>query len=206
MTDTYRIVKREVDASIDGKPCSFKVKRYYVTFYGREPATSGPFKDPFVEVWADNSITLNDGEKRIFLYGDRWRGIVAAINDAMRDIREAREAAFNTWLNETANATVFDGVRVDLTRTQVIEALTSCPIELEAGSGRTRPVIIFNGERHVLGRTDLHDDVATGLCANKTAEEWRSHYLASARACYGGRITCSHGIRLFSVIDALSDG
>lgn len=116
-------------------------------------------------------------------------------------------ASLNAWLEATANATEFDGVRVDLSRNQVIEALTSCPIELEDQYGGTEPVIIFNGQRHDLCRTDLLDDVATGLCAKKSAEGWRAHYLKAARTCMGGRITSgAQGHRLFAVIDSVTDG
>jgi hypothetical protein len=205
---TYRVVKLEVDASIDGKPCGFKVPRYYATFLGREPKTSGPMVDPFVEVWADKSITLHHGGRRIFLYDDQWRGIVSALKTAMRDIDEAKTSSLSAWLKTTEHATEFDGVRVDLSRAQVIEALTSCPIELEDQLyGGTEPVIIFNGERHDLCRTDLLNDVATGLCAKKSAAQWRAHYLKAARTCFGGRITKSaQGHRLFAVIDSATDG
>ena len=205
---TYRVVKRVVDASIDGKPCGFKVPRYYATFYGREPRTEGAFADPFVEVWRDGSITLNTRDERVFLYGDQWRGIVSALEDAMRDIHEQKSQAFQAWLEETHNAKEFHGTHVDLSRAEVIAALQSCPIELEVGDRSTGPFIVFNGERHILGRTDLCDDVATGLCANKTAEQWREHYLHSAMTCYGGRIrtVSQQGTRLFSVIDSVTDG
>jgi hypothetical protein len=205
---TYRVVKRVVDASIDGKPCGFQVQRYYATFYGREPMTEGTYADPFVEVWADRSITLKWSGQSVFLYGDQWRGIVSALEDAMRDIQEKKNKDLHDWLEETHNAKVFHGTHVDLSRAEVIAALQSCTIELEDDADSTCPFIVFNGERHILGRTDLCDDVATGLCANKTAEEWREHYLHSAMTCYGGRISTvsEQGTRLFSVIDSVTDG
>lgn len=205
---TYQVIKREVAASVNGEACGFNVLRYYATFYGREPVAEDADADPYLEVWKDNSITLHHRGLSIFLYRDQWLGIVAAFETALRDQREAKTAAVNAWLAETANATVFHGVRVDLTRTQVIDALTSSVIEVEdRGQGRgTKPIIVFNGELHNLCRTDLFDDVATCLSARKTADEWREYYLCMARKCLGGRIVSSQGNRRFSVIDALSDG
>jgi|ERR1043165_476067 hypothetical protein len=64
------------------------------------------------------------------------------------------------------------------------------------------------GEWWKVGRTDLLDDVATGLVEKKTLEEWRKHYRAKIR--YGARFHRfrSEGKewRVFSVIDSLTDG
>ena len=84
------------------------------------------------------------------------------------------------------------------------------------------PRIKWEGEWIDLCRTDLADDVATGLCATKTAEEWRVHYLSHIH--YGVRIkpTSTGGVLRhkdgteenvpppthlrFACIDAWSDG
>lgn len=204
MRDTYSVVKREVDASVEGKVCDFKVLQYYATFYGREPSLEGAFCDPYVQVWADGSITLVSRGDKIFLYEDQWRGIVKAIEMAMKDKKEKSQRAQAEWLAKTANSTEFHGRKVDLSRNQVIEALASSEIIVADGG---HPVIVFNDTRHMLCRTDLLDDVAAGLCANKTADEWRAHYLAKAQRCMGGRVkVLEKDYAVFSVIDSMTDG
>lgn len=70
------------------------------------------------------------------------------------------------------------------------------------GSGYTDPQIEHEGVWKSLCRTDLFDDVATGLCMNQTAEEWRRHYLEKLEDAIGVRV----GENRFAIIDALSDG
>lgn len=203
MEDTYSVVKREVQAMVNGKACDFTVPNYYATFYGREPTLDGYRTDPYVQVWADGSITLVSRGDKIFLYDDQWRGIVKALEMAMKDKKEKSQRAQADWLEKTANSTEFHGIKVDLTRTQVIDAVTTSEILVEDG----HPVIVFNGTKHLLGRTDLMDDVATGLCADKSSEEWRQHYLRTAMSCMGARIReTDDGRFLFSIIDSLTDG
>ena len=211
MSDTYKVVKREVQAVVDGKTLDFKVQRYYATFCGKEPEADGVIADPFIEVWADGSLTLNYKDKRIFLYDDQWQGIIRAVEEAINDKKKKRDSERDKWLADTANATEFHGVKVDLTRTQVIEALKTCPIVVIERSDKygqsTSPIIVFNGKQRSLGRTDLLDDVATGWVTKKTAEEWREHYLKVASKCMGGRLHEWEDGRLgFSVIDSVSDG
>lgn len=203
MEDTYSVMNREVQAMVDGKACDFTVLRYYATFYGREPTVDGAFTDPCVQVWADGSITLESRGNKIFLYDDQWRGILKAIEMAMKEKKEKSQRIQDDWLEKTANSTEFHGIKVDLTRTEVIDAVTTCEIIVEGG----HPVIVFNGTKHSLGRTDLMDDIATGLCAEKSPEEWRQHYLRTAESCMGARIReTDDGRFLFSIIDSLTDG
>lgn len=208
----YQTAKRTQVAIVDGKEMPFKVDRYYATWGGREPK-SGERGDPFVEVWADGSITVNawggDHWKRVFLYDDEWRCITAAIGEAMRDKEVKRTAEIDKWNAETLDATEFYGTKVDVSRRDVLEALEKCEIEVsESADGTyTVPVIAYKGEKRQLGRTDLKDDVATGLCARKTSSEWREHYLRAAKGCYGARLHDWKDGRLgFYVIDSWSDG
>ena len=112
------------------------------------------------------------------------------------------------WLDSTAHSKEFYGVPVDLSRAEVIAAIESSQIEVETISSRnvigvyTRPSIRFGGNLYHLCRTDLMDDVSTGLCEKLSAEQWRSHYLAKARDCMGARIKSKY----FCVIDARTDG
>lgn len=202
-TPTYQVVKLVVDASINRRLCGFKVSRYYATYLGREPSD----KDPFLEVWADRSITLNADGKRIFLCDDQWLGISTALNNAIDDKRKSVESAKNNWLANTIDATEFYGVHVDLTRRQVIEAIAECQIEIIVQEKKwTTPIIFFRGEGHILLRTDLHDDVATSPRLHNTAEEWRTHYLGLAQTCLGARLTEGKHYPAFAIIDSLTDG
>ena len=60
--------------------------------------------------------------------------------------------------------------------------------------------IWYKGRWREVFRTDLKDNVGTGLCATKTIEAWVTYYRAKIR--YGVRITASS----FAVIDSFSDG
>ena len=208
---SYKVIKREVKAKQDGKELSFNVKRYYATS-GCEPQESGPFSDPFIEVWKDGSLTLHHRDENIFLYDDQWLGIIKAVNTALEDKEEERKARLEKWLSETADSKEFHGTAVDLSRNQVIEALNKCQITIEQINHKhvfkyTSPTIVYNGENHDLGRTDLKDDISTGLCVNYNPEQWREHYLEKAKYCMGGRIkSLPDGRKLLSVIDAISDG
>ena len=72
-----------------------------------------------------------------------------------------------------------------------------------SGGPWTDPEILHEGVWKSLCRTDLCDDVATGWCTTKTAEEWRAHYREKLRRAGFGARYDSHR---FSVIDALTDG
>ena len=202
----YHIVKIVEPAVSDGgEPLSFDVTRYYATARSDGPITDGSFPDPFVEAWTDGSITAKWRDQSLFLYQDQWRAIIDAVRMAIEDKRVERAARKSDWLNDTIDAKEFHGTPVDLSRRQTLNALNGCAIDIEGFTKEhpwTRPYITINGERLKLGRTDLKDDVATGLCANNTAEEWRSYYLEKAAVGMGARIRNG----LFSVIDAYSDG
>ena len=207
----YEVVSKVVRAIKGGKLMDFDVRRYYATFYGKEPSEYSkeqPWKaDPFIEVWADGSITLHDREKSIFLYDDQWEGIIKAVRMAIDDKKNNEKERRNKWLRDTADTKEFFGVKVDLSRNEVIAALESCEITVTHNDRWTTPVIVYKGVSRGLGRTDLNDNVATGLGLNKTAEEWREFYLKIARYSYGGRLQEWRDGRLgFSVIDAISDG
>jgi hypothetical protein len=204
---TYKVVKKEVEASRDGKDFGFKVQRYYATWYGREPVTEPPLDNAFVEVWADGSITLHKDDSIIFLYQDQWSGIVVALQEAINDKKIKRDSERKAWMDSTKHSKEFYGVPVDLSRAEVIAAIESSPIEVEAVSNEmvanySRPLIRFNKNLYHLCRTDLMDDVSTGLCKNLSAEQWRAHYLEKAQSCMGARIKD----KSFCVIDAYSDG
>lgn len=214
MDDTYQVIKRSVQAEANGERLDFHVPRYYATFGGRDPITEGAFPDPFVEVWADGSIVVQGHNKRLFLYKDQWKGIIKAVQMALEDEELRMERDREKWLIDTQDAKAFFGTAVDLTRAQTISALKDCKIEIETKTGRpphngeyTVPFILFDGHRRQLGRTDLTDDVATGLCAMKTAEEWRKHYARKAKTCMGARLQngCDNQLG-FHVIDSVSDG
>lgn len=207
---TYKVVKRTVPAMRDGKPLGFDVDRFYATFYGGEPKTSGPFQDPFAEVWADGSITAHWMDQSLWLYVDQWLGIINAVQAALESNKAKRSDLELQWLTETADSKEFEGVTVDLSRNETIAALTDCPIEIEQRTGEpfpsTSPFIFYNGVRRHLSRTDLLDDVCTSWVTDKTAEQWRKHYLSVAQTCYGARLYNSNSRTGFAVIDSLSDG
>lgn len=205
----YQVIKKETPGVVDGKLAGFNVQRYYATIYGREPKTEGHFADPFVEVWADGSITANWSDTRLFLYDDQWVGIIDAIKQALTDKKAKKDALRQKWLDDTFDSKVFHGTVVDLSRRQVVAALVNCQITIDTVFTWTSPRILYDGAWHCLGRTDLMDDAATSLCENKTAEEWREHYLKVAESSMGGRLSKqqnTEGLRLFSIIDSFSDG
>lgn len=125
--------------------------------------------------------------------------------------------------------TIIDGCRVDLSKDDGIAYLKSAEIMVEdvpAVDGwmgaYNRPLIKWDGKWIGLCRTDLQDDVATGSCETKTAEEWREYYLGHIH--FGVRInpTSQGGVLIhkdgteeivppsgklrFACIDAWSDG
>jgi hypothetical protein len=79
----------------------------------------------------------------------------------------------------------------DLSVEEGIAYLTTAELMLEDrlawGVPYNQPLIKWEGEWIHLCRTDLKDDVATGVCQTKSVEEWREYYLAHIR--YGVRIT-----------------
>lgn len=76
------------------------------------------------------------------------------------------------------------------------------------GGPWNHPEIYFDGEWMDVCRTDLYDDVATGLCKNKTLGEWIEHYTNKLRrADLGVRVRLHEdGRRSFAIIDAYTDG
>lgn len=69
-----------------------------------------------------------------------------------------------------------------------------------------RPLINVNDKWLRLGRTDWKDDVATGLCARKTLNEWLEMYkLRNMDTTFDGCSARMDDVR-FSVIDQFSDG
>ncbi len=206
---TYKVVKKVVRAVRDGEELDFDVHRYYATFFCKEPTIKTAFGDPFLEVWTDGSIVLHNGkdsDDAVFLYDDQWLGIIKCIEMAILEKKQKHEERRQKWLDETADLKTFEGINVDLSRNETIAALESCVISVIQQDRYTDPVILFGGKEYRLGRTDLFDNVATGLCKQWTAEEWRAHYLRIARACMGARLNEFESGGCFSVIDSLTDG
>lgn len=104
------------------------------------------------------------------------------------------------WLARTADSKYFYDVKVDLSRNEVLTALSTCKIEVREGE----PFIDYLGWRG-LCRTDLKDDVATYWVLNLSADGWRDHYLSLAKGGFGGRLYDGEHPR-FAVIDSFSDG
>lgn len=204
--DFLRVAKKVVKASRDGKEFDFDVTRYYSTAYGGEPRVTPPSVDPFVEVWADGSITLHSRGEMVFLYDEEWLCIIKAVEQALQDKKQKHEEKRQKWLYETADLKKFYGTNVDLSRNETIEALKHCNISVIQRNRYTDPLIFFNDKYYILGRTDLIDNVVTGLCKQKTAEEWRAHYLRIAKTCMGSRLDEFESGGCFSVIDSLTDG
>lgn len=121
-----------------------------------------------------------------------------------------------------------DGFDVDLSVEEGKAYLAAAEIRIVdepadwSGPAYNRPQIKWHDEWINLCRTDLKDDVATGNCVTKTAEEWRAYYMG--RIHYGVRIkpTSQGGVIIhkdgteecvppsgklrFGCIDAWSDG
>lgn len=95
---------------------------------------------------------------------------------------------------------------VEITCAEALAILQECDVKIEWepagpwGPAWTQPYIKHEGVWKRLGRTDLCDDVATGWCMVKTAEEWRALYIE--QMSYGARYDTDR----FSVIDQFSDG
>ncbi len=107
-------------------------------------------------------------------------------------------------VDELLAANHFDGC-VEISVLQTLAVLVAAPIRVEErfGGPWTQPLILHDGKWKHLCRTDLCDDVATGACQIKTAEQWRAHYLdLLGRRAYGGRYNDAR----FSIIDCFTDG
>lgn len=204
--DFLRVAKKVVKASRDGKEFDFDVTRYYSTAYGGEPRVTPPSVDPFIEVWTNGSITLHSRGGIVFLYDEEWGCIIKAVEQALQEKKQKHEEMRNEWLIKTADKKIFDGINVDLSRNETIDALEHCAISVIQRDRYTDPVIFFKEKYYRLGRTDLVDNVATGLCEQRTAEEWRAHYLGIAKACMGSRLNEFESGSCFSIIDSLTDG
>lgn len=92
---------------------------------------------------------------------------------------------------------------IDVPVDKVIGILRSAEMRITRDEyGTDWPELFYNeGWRRVV-RTDYCDDVCTGLCATKTVEEWRQHYLKKAAHARLVRI----GPARFAIIDAMTDG
>lgn len=107
----------------------------------------------------------------------------------------------------TPDSKEYFGIQVDLSRNEVISALRECEILVSNDGDYYWPYIVYNGTTYRLGRTDLFDNIATGIGGDKTVEEWRSYYLNKAKKCYGGRLqNFKNNTVGFSVIDSVTDG
>ena len=111
-------------------------------------------------------------------------------------------------VDELLAANPFDGC-VEISVLQTLAVLVAAPIRVEVqpagwfGGLWTQPLILHDGKWKHLCRTDLCDDIATGSCQIKTAEQWRAHYLdLLGQRAYGGRYNDAR----FSIIDCFSDG
>ena len=202
MTATYAVVERDVPATRDGKDLGFKVKRYYATFFGGEPKKEGVYADPFIEVWADGSLTLHKGKDTVFLYDDQWSGIVLAITKAMDDKRIERAQQRERWYLENGDRTVHGGSEVTWSINEARKILNSSPMRWSQ-DGKHRTEIQVDGKWLYLCRTDLKDDVATyrGDDWETGIEEVRQRYYQGIR--YGARLSENEG---FCVVDSFSDG
>lgn len=193
---------------------SYNVKqeddKYYIVWGNGDIDKKAPYvrlRDRY-----DYEITLNYDDKSIYFYEDQWIGIIKALEMAISDKHKKKEARKDAYLAETMDDNVFFGIRVDLTRRQLIEVLTSCHMETESPGDYTHAIILYEGKRMRLARTDLMDDVCTMSCLNLTAEKWREHYLKLAQNSFGGRLRTSSGgglentVGSLAVIDRLTDG
>jgi hypothetical protein len=200
---SYAVTVREMEG---GTP--FMVKRYYVTWYGSEPRED----DPYLSVWADGSLTAVWGKNRLFLYDDQWRGMIAALEQAMRDKKEERQRQAAEWLAENGDKREHYGSAVDLSINEAKAALAAAPMrwneEKNAWKYTRLAEVYHDGEWRHLCRTDLADDVCTfgGQDEQLSLEELRAKYLQCVR--FGARLGSSRqrDSGRFAVVDAFSDG
>lgn len=176
------------------------VDRYHVTWEGRSPRPA----DPFVDLWPDGSIVLHSNGNRIFEYNDTWKGIVLAINTALIDKISRDKNNKREWLDGNGDKTCHFGIKVDLSINDAIRAIKSSKLRTKKVSAwncsYNKLQIMFNGKWLNVARTDLFDDVCTGLCETKKLAEWKNHYIS--RVMYGARIKEN----TFAVIDSVTDG
>jgi hypothetical protein len=212
----YEVVLRELEGGKhhDGTP--FMVKRYYITWCGREPRED----DTYLSVWADGLMVIHTAQKpvypdhsTVFLYDDTWLGMIAALQQAMHDKRVEQERRTAQWLAENGDKREHYGYSVDLSINEAKDALAAAPMrwneEKNAWKYTRLAEVYFDGEWRHLCRTDLADDVCTfgGQDAQLNLEELRAKYLQCVRfgARLGSRSRGTDSGR-FAVVDAFSDG
>jgi len=202
MYKTIKVTLKKVDES--GKELDFDVQRYYIVCGDKAPSDDGPFKDPFVEVWADKSITLNADGTRLFLYADQWLGALEAVKSALCDISDDRKRSIEKWLVDSGDKTNHFGMNVDLSvndTTKVFESSKFRTRKKKSWHADFNGLQIFYKDKWMdVARTDLKDDVCTTLCEVKSKKEWVDHYKRNIQ--YGARIK----EKTFAVIDSISDG
>jgi hypothetical protein len=199
-------------AEVDGKPVM--VKHYYITS-GREPRTEEPHGDPYVEVWADGSISgvwpIKGITNRLWLYDDQWLGLIEAVKKAMEDKKEERKRKRELWFEENGDNREHFGKSVTFSINEAKQILSSAPMRIREVPERKEEKwyepaleIEVDGKWYGLCRTDLMDDVATHYMGHtkEGVEAARKHYLS--RIQYGARISVEGGY--FAVIDATTDG
>jgi hypothetical protein len=212
---SYEVTVREMEGgkNFDGTP--FMVKRYYVTWYGGEPREL----DPYLSVWADGSMVIHTAQKpvvqdhsAVFLYDDQWRGMIAALEQAMRDKKEAQERRAAQWLAENSDKREHYGSPVDLSINEAKAALAAAPMrwneEENAWKYARLAEVYHDGKWLHLCRTDLADDVCTfgGEDEKLGLEDLRAKYLQGVQfgARLGSRRSADSG--RFAVVDSFSDG
>lgn len=204
----------EVQGIVDGKPAEadgkpVMVKHYYVTFYGGEPK-QGEHGDPYIEVWADGSISANYPipgiENRIWLYDDQWVGVIEGVKRAMEDKKEEIRRKREQWFLENGDKKEHWGYEVTWSINDARKLLSSAPMRWgkeDYWKHRTAEVQIDGKWLH-LCRTDLADDVCTygGHDFQEELDGLREKYLRGIG--YGARLTESGDG--FAVVDSFSDG
>jgi len=199
---TYQVIVREMEGGKNRDGTPFMVKRYCVS-WGKEPRED----EPYLSVWADGSMSAvwnaRGMEERIFLYDDQWRGMIAALEQAMSDKKADRERQAAQWLAANCDKRKHYSYAVDLSINEAKAALTIAPLRWNQGMAE----VCHDGKWLHLCRTDLSDDVCTsGGEDGLDLETLRRKYLRGIR--FGARLNHEKrpGYSRFAVVDAFSDG
>jgi len=126
-----------------------------------------------------------------YFYPQEFEAVLKAANKLKRDYESEKKASFENWLAKTANVHSYDGVKFDLSRTEVQKILKNRSKVNKEG----RPCVWYKGKWHALFRTDLKDDIGT---YGETMEE----YCEKAKTCFGARVRDGR----IGIIDVWSDG
>jgi hypothetical protein len=100
----------------------------------------------------------------------------------------------------------------DLRRDAAVAAMQTTyrlhPVADHGWGPRDNLQIWFRNEWHWVARTDLCDNVCTGIIEPQwTLDEWIAHYKNLCSKSYGARINDRYdGFKTFAVIDAMTDG